>query len=86
MFVILVYDAEAKRTSKILKICRRYLYHVQRSVFEGTLTEKQLNKLKDEINRIIVKETDQISIYKFDSLKYSSKEIIGPYQQKTNCI
>ena len=29
MFVIVVYDVNAKRTNKALKICRKYLDHVQ---------------------------------------------------------
>lgn len=39
MFVILVYDINIKRNKKVLKICRRYLNHVQKSVFEGVITE-----------------------------------------------
>ena len=35
MFVILVYDVHVKRVNKMLKLVRRYLVHVQKSVFEG---------------------------------------------------
>ena len=44
MFVILTYDVRQKRHSKTRKICKKYLYHVQKSVFEGYLTERQLKK------------------------------------------
>ena len=46
MFVILVYDINIKRNKKVLKICRRYLNHVQKSVFEGVITEAKLKKSK----------------------------------------
>ena len=77
MFVILVYDINIKRNKKELKICRRYLNHVQKSVFEGVITEAKLNRLKDEIKTVICKEEDSVAIYEFETLKYSSKEVIG---------
>lgn len=77
MFVILVYDINVKRNNKMLKICRRYLNHVQKSVFEGVITEAKLNRLKDEIKTAICKEEDSVAIYEFETLKYSSKEVIG---------
>ena len=46
MFVILTYDVKQKRHSKIRKTCQKYLYHVQKSVFEGYLTENQLGTVK----------------------------------------
>ena len=47
MFIILAYDIHTKRASKVLKICRKYMMHVQKSVFEGDLTEAKLKKLKN---------------------------------------
>lgn len=58
--------------------------HVQKSVFEGSITEAKLNKLKKELFRAIVKDEDSIIIYKFETLKYSSKEVIGLYKEKNN--
>ena len=46
MFVIVVYDVGSKRVSRIMKTCRKYLSHKQKSVFEGMITEAQLKKLK----------------------------------------
>lgn len=46
MFVIVVYDINRKRVGRALKICRKYLVHVQKSVFEGNITEGQLKQLK----------------------------------------
>jgi CRISPR-associated protein Cas2 len=60
-----------------MKTCRRYLLHVQNSVFEGTITEARLNKLKAELEKIIEKEADSVCVYEFDSVKYSRKGQIG---------
>ena len=67
-----------------MRICKKYLEHVQKSVFEGSITEAKLNKLKKELFRAIVKDEDSIIIYKFETLKYSSKEVIGLYKEKNN--
>ncbi len=77
MFVIIVYDVNSKRDGKVLKICRKYLNHVQNSVFEGIITDGQLNKLKREVERAIKTKEDQFCIYKFDSLRYTEKELLG---------
>ena len=51
MYVILVYDVDQKRTSKMLKLCRRYLSWIQNSVFEGQISEVQLKQLALEAKR-----------------------------------
>ena len=54
MYVILVYDInlEDKEGQKVLrnvfKTCKKYLVHIQNSVFEGELLESQAIKLKAE--------------------------------------
>ncbi len=77
MFVILVYDIEVKRVAKVLKTCRKYLYWVQNSVFEGEISETNLSKLKIELKRIIDKDKDSVIIYSFRTTRYSSVEILG---------
>lgn len=86
MYVIVVYDVNAKRNNKMLKTCRRYLTHVQKSVFEGTITEARLRKLKREMERVIDANEDSIIIYRFETLKYSSKEVIGIYEESDNFL
>ncbi len=51
MYVILTYDVKEVRVSKAMKICRKYLTHVQRSVFEGWLTESTLKRLKRDLEK-----------------------------------
>ncbi len=77
MFIILVYDVGQKRVKKVLQDCGGYLHHIQRSVFEGNLTESQLKKLKKELERLIDIQSDSVCIYKVGSLRYTVKESIG---------
>ncbi len=77
MFVILTYDVNVKRVNKVMKTCRKYLTHEQNSVFEGTITEGDLKRLKRELEKIIDTEADRIIIYELQSLRYTSKEKIG---------
>ena len=47
MYIVLVYDVSqeengARRWSRIFKICKKYLTHIQNSVFEGELSKGQL--------------------------------------------
>ena len=77
MFVILVYDAGEKRVQKFLKICRKYLVHVQNSVFEGELTEATLRMLIEELKTIMNDEEDSVLIYKFRTKKYYERISMG---------
>ena len=86
MFVIITYDIATKRVAKVMKTCRKYLTHVQKSVFEGIITEGKLNQLKEELEQLIVYKEDEICIYKIDNLKYTSKEQIGMVKLRDNIL
>ena len=60
-----------------MKICRKYLIHVHKSVFEGMITDATLSRLKKELERVIDVEEDSICIYQMNSVKYTRKEQIG---------
>ena len=45
MYVICVYDVQEKRCAKVMKVLRKYLFHVQKSVFEGEATPSRLIEL-----------------------------------------
>ncbi|WP_231682807.1 CRISPR-associated endonuclease Cas2 [Phosphitispora fastidiosa] len=77
MFVILVYDVNTKRVSKVLKRSRKYLNWVQNSVLEGEISEVNFKKLKTELQKIINIEEDSCLFYTFRTLKYSERESIG---------
>ncbi len=85
MFIILAYDISHIRVGKVMKICRKYLFHVQRSVFEGHITERTLEQMKEELCRIVEPEEDSVCIYRMDSTRYTMKEQLG-IAERHSCI
>lgn len=83
MYVILVYDInlEHKEGQKVLrnvyKICKKYLVHIQNSVFEGELLESQLIKLKSELNRYIRDDKDSVIVFKSRNQRWMEKIFFG---------
>jgi CRISPR-associated protein Cas2 len=65
MYVIVVYDTLAERNPKILRTCRQYLHHVQRSVFEGDLSAAQLKRFKAAVEGVIDAGYDSVVTYTF---------------------
>ena len=54
MYIILTYDISiedngAKILRNVFKICKKYLYHVQFSVFEGEISPSQFTALSIEL-------------------------------------
>lgn len=77
MYVILVYDVNVKRVTKVLKVARKYLHWVQNSVCEGELTVAGYEKLKSELKKIVKEDEDSILFYQLRTTKYMKREIIG---------
>lgn len=77
MFVIVVYDVEVKRVTKVLKACRKYLYWVQNSVLEGEITRADFEELKRDLKLIISPKTDSVIFYTFRTTRYTSRESMG---------
>lgn len=86
MYIILVYDISEKKSSKVMKICRKYLNHIQNSVFEGELSSANLIKLEKELIKAINKDTDSVIIYKLQNTKYTSRTTIGIENEISNFI
>ena len=93
MYLIVVYDINftenekkvSKRLVKIMKLLRKYLHHVQNSVFEGEITEAKYFKLKREIFNIIDWE-DNIIFYEIDNKNNVNREIMGKDNLRTTNI
>ena len=86
MYYIIVYDADVKRVNRLHKYLKKYLNWVQNSVFEGELGDADYISVKKQINKIIVKDTDSVIIFKFRD-KYSfEKEIVGRERNKISNI
>ena len=77
MYVILVYDFGEKRVGKMLKLCRKYLFWIQNSVFEGEISEVRLKELLQKAHRFMDRTEDSIILFKHPSKLYMDKEIIG---------
>lgn len=82
MYVVLVYDISlnengAKVLNKVFKICKKYLVHVQNSVFEGEISESQLLKIEYEIKKHIRKDLDSVILFKTRNEKWLKKEFWG---------
>lgn len=83
MYVILVYDInlENKEGQKVLrnvfKTCKKYLVHIQNSVFEGELLESQAIKLKSELDTYIRQNKDSVILFKSRSKRWMEKEFLG---------
>ena len=91
MYVVLVYDINQsnngqKRWSHIFKICKKYLTHIQNSVFEGEITKVQLMKLQQELKPYVDKEVDSVIIFKSRQEKWLDKEFWGRKDDLTSFI
>lgn len=91
MYIILVYDIKVdekgqKILNNVFKVCKRYLCHIQNSVFEGELSEGQILKLKCEIDRLIRKDFDSVIIFKSRNKKWLQKEFWGLEDNKVSNI
>jgi len=73
----MVYDVEVKRVTKVLKIGRKYLNHIQNSVLEGELTPAQYKKLKHEVGETINPERDSVRFYVLRTTQYLTVEKLG---------
>lgn len=89
MYVILVYDILTDEKSAYVsrnafKTCKKYLTHIQKSVFEGELTELDYMKLKVELNKYIRKDRDSLLVFKSRSERWLEKEFLGLVDDKTS--
>ena len=89
MYVILIYDIEvdgygAKVARNIFKICKKYLSHVQKSVFEGNITPALLMQLKLELKKHIREKQDSVIIFKSREERWLQKEFWGIVDDKTS--
>ena len=89
MYIILMYDIltdekGSKVSRNTFKICKKYLTHIQKSVFEGNLTELDLMKLKSELDSYIRRDKDSLIIFKSRNERWLEKEFLGIEDDKTS--
>ncbi|MBE2280247.1 MAG: CRISPR-associated endonuclease Cas2 [Ignavibacteriaceae bacterium] len=87
MFYIVCYDISTKKNlPKVLKTCRKYLTWVQKSVFEGELTESSMTSLKRELKGIIDKKKDLIFFYEIRTKAVVEKHVMGKEKNENSFI
>lgn len=77
MFVILAYDMRQERIAKARKIAKKYLRPVQRSVFEGHLSQSKVERLKKELLGLVHPDEDGVRIYTFPAFTDAAVECLG---------
>lgn len=91
MYVVLVYDISQsengqKRWSRVFKICKKYLSHIQNSVFEGEISKVQLVQLQQELKPYVDKDLDSVIIFKSRHERWLDKEFWGKEEDKTSFL
>jgi len=93
MKIILVYDiatedsSDQARLNRIRKIIKKYIHHVQKSVFEGEITPSKLERMKREILDAVDKDRDSVIIYVLeDSTRYTRYIITNTDDPTSNII
>ena len=76
VYVVIVYDVQADRTRILLKFLRRYLTHVQNSVFEGQVTEGDLERIRNGIEERLEPGESTI-VYELSSEKLLDRTVFG---------
>ncbi len=89
MYLVLVYDITMdekgkKILPKVFKTCKKYLFHIQNSVFEGELSEVQIMQLKGELSKHIRQDQDSLIIFKSRDKKWMHKEFWGKTDDATS--
>lgn len=76
VYVVVVYDMQADRTRLLLNLLRKYLTHVQNSVFEGELTRGDLETLRNRIDAILEPDESAI-VYELPAEKMVTRTVFG---------
>ncbi|MTI48946.1 MAG: CRISPR-associated endonuclease Cas2 [Firmicutes bacterium] len=89
MYVVLIYDimmddGGVKVQRNTFKICKKYLTHIQKSVFEGNINRLKLMELKSELSKYIRNDRDSFILFKSRNEKWLNKEFLGMIDDKTS--
>ncbi|MGB9873488.1 MAG: CRISPR-associated endonuclease Cas2 [Hydrogenobacter sp.] len=92
MKVILVYDIsieeprDQNRLNKVRQVVRKYINHIQKSVFEGELSPSKLERLKNEVLRVVDKKRDSVIIYILEDGAFYERQILTDTPDPTDNI
>ena len=65
------------RGVRVFKICKKYFYHHQKSIFRGNITPSNIIKFKNELKKVIDEDLDFISIIKVQNKHVFEEDILG---------
>ncbi len=85
-YFIVTYDIEESRVNKVRKVLKKYFTWVQNSVFEGEITESNLEKCKNELSKILKKESDSVYFYEVENKNNLKKFVLGVEKDMTSNI
>lgn len=77
MYAIFVYDIKVERVNKVKGYLRTHLNWIQNSVFEGDVTQSELEEIKQGLKGIINKNEDSVIIFTFRSQKAFKRQVLG---------
>jgi len=83
MYAILFYDIadrskkEKDNSRHIRKTVEKYLPRVQYSVYEGEIRPSDFKRLSAELKEVVHDELDSIVMYRFESMSYSERLVLG---------
>lgn len=82
---LITYDmSNDKRRNRIVKILMNYAYRVQYSVFELSVPDNIIVKIKKEINRIINTDEDSVFIYELCQTDWNKRIKLGINKSEEN--
>ncbi|MCX8095843.1 MAG: CRISPR-associated endonuclease Cas2 [Caldisericia bacterium] len=92
--MIFIYDIDLtegtksqRRLNAMKKIGRKYLTHIQKSVFEGEITAGKIARMEKEIKDIIDKEKDSVIFYIIpDGVKINRKLLTNVKDPSDNVL
>ncbi len=78
MYVVVCYDVVSnRRRARLLRKLKAYLPHVQKSVFEGELSDRQAVELRQMILRVIDPTEDTVRIYEQCGRCIPATQVLG---------
>lgn len=84
MYDIICDEKGKKILPKVFKICKKYLVHIQNSVFEGNISKVNALALKKELDVHIRKDKDSVIMFHTREERWMSKDFLGIVDDKTS--
>lgn len=84
MYVLLVYDVGVARVTKVHKFLKRHMHWVQNSVFEGELTEAQIETVKAGLRKLLSLDADSALVYTAREKRWLARETLGRERGETD--